>query len=138
MTRMVLPVKGTRNDRAVLVGTDNAFAKAGNGARFGRRDESRADPDAVGTERQCSRESSSVEHPTGRDDGNGPVHGVDNERHERKRRDSPGVPAGFGALCDDNVAAGVKRAASVLDLAAHRDDVHAVSVAEIDYVTRDA
>ena len=48
------------------------------------------------------------------------------------------MAAGLGALGDDEVAAGVECAPGVFDLAAHRDDEHAVSVAEVDDVRRDA
>ena len=100
----------------------------------GRRDEARPDPHARRAQRQRRGESATVEDPAGGDDGDRAVHRVHDERHERQRRDGAGVTAGLGALGDDEVAPGVERAFGVFDLAAHRDDEHAVIVTELDDV----
>ena len=78
-------------------------------AGLGRGDEPRADPHAVGTEAQRGGEAAPVEDAAGGDDRHPVADRVDDLRHERHRGDLPGVAAGFGALRDDDVAAGFDR-----------------------------
>ena len=67
------------------------------------------DPHAVGTERERGGEAAPVEDAAGGDHGHAVADRVDDLRDERHRRDLSGVPAGLGALRDDEVAAGLDR-----------------------------
>ena len=77
-----------------------------------------------------------VEEPAGRDDRNPVTDRVDHLRHERHRGDGARVATGFGALGDDDVAAGFDGGDRVADLPAHVDDEDVVVVAEPDHVAR--
>ena len=91
-------------------GGEQRLLVAVDGARLGRGDEAGADPHAVGAERERGGEAAAVEEPAGGDDGDLVADRVDDLRHERHRRDRAGVPAGLGALGDDEVAPAGDRA----------------------------
>ena len=126
------------DDGVVLVRLQQRVLVAGDGARFGRRDEPGAEPHAVGAERERGREPASVEQSAGRDDGNAIADRVDDLRHERHRRNRAGVAAGFGALRDHEVAAGFDRGDRVAHLAAHARDEHVAVVQHLEHVARHA
>ena len=136
--RSVLPVKprlitvssSWRAQQRVLV--------AGDGARLGRRDEARAEPHAVGAERDRGREAAAVEDAAGGDDRHAVADRVDDLRHERHRRDRARVTARLGALRDHEVAAGLDRRDRVAHLAAHARDEHVAVVQHLDDVARHA
>ena len=88
----------------------------------------------MGAERERGDETATVEDAARRDDRH--LHRVDDQRHERQRRDLSGVPARLRPLGDDDVAAGVDRTERVADLAAHVHDHHAVPMAEVDDLRR--
>ncbi len=85
--RSVLPVKprlitvsssGVREQRVLV---------AAHGARLGCRDEARAEPHAVGAERDRGREAAPVEDAARGDDRHAVADLVDDLRDERHRRD---------------------------------------------------
>ena len=98
---MVVAVLACR-DEGVFVSGDRTSLRGG--------DEARPDPDPVGAERECGGEPAAVEDASCRDDRHLGSDGVDDLGHERHGRDEPGVAAGLGSLCDDQVAPGVDRA----------------------------
>ena len=71
---------------AVLGEPDQRLLVAVDRAGLGRGDEARADPDAVGAERERGGEAAPVEEPAGGDDGHPLADGVDDLRDERHRR----------------------------------------------------
>ena len=93
---------------------------------------------AVGAERQRGGEAAAVEDAPGGHDRHAVADRVDDLGDEREGGDLPGVPACLGALRHHQVAAGLDGAHGVLDLAAHADDDHAVAVAQVDDLGRDA
>ena len=118
--RNVLPVNPRLMTVPSSAGTQQRVLVSGDGARFGRRDESGTDPHAIGAEGQRRREAPPVESRPRRR----PEHTVDDLRDERHRRDRAGVATGFGALRDHEVAAGLDRGDRVTHLAAHARDDH--------------
>ncbi len=125
-----------RHDRAVLGSLDELLLVARPGTRLGSRDETSSDPHAVGTQRQRSRETATVNDAARSDDRHAVSHGVDNLRDQRKRRDLSRVATGLGPLSDDEVASGVDRADGVTHLAAHAGDQHVVVMAQTDDLGR--
>ena len=105
MARSVLPVKPRLITVSSSCEPQERFLVAAHRARFGRRDEARAEPHAVGAERERGREAAPVEDAARRDDRHPIADRVDDLRHERHGRDRAGVAARFGALRDHEVAA---------------------------------
>ena len=130
--------EGAADHGAVFGGADQGVLVARNRARFGRGDEPRADPRAVGSEGEGGGEPAAVEDPTGRDHRDLSTHRVDDLGNERHRGDGSGVASGLRALCDHEVAPGFDGSERVTDLPAHVGDEHAVLVAQLDRVAGDA
>src|SRR5918995_537371 len=126
------------DDGVVLGGADQRFLVPGRRARLGRGDETRADPHAVGTQRERRRQPPPVEEPAGGDDRHPVADRVHHLGHERHRGHGAGVAAGFGPLGDDDVAAGLDGGDGVAHLPAHVDHEHVVVVAERNHVARHA
>ena len=83
--------------------------------RLRRRDEARADDDALRAERERGDDAAPVDDAARGDDRD--LHRVDHLRHERERADLARVPAGLGALRGHHVGAGRFGADRVLHLA---------------------
>src|SRR5215207_1934578 len=126
------------DDGVVLGGADQRLLVPGRRARLGRGDETRADPRAVGTQRERRRQPPPVEEPAGGDDRHPVADRVHHLGHERHRGHGAGVAAGFGALGDDDVAARLDGGGRVANLPAHVDHEHVVVMAEPDDVARHA
>ncbi len=131
-----LATERTADGRAVFHGLQQRVLVTRCRARLRRRDEPGADPDTICAERERGRKSATVEDPTRGDDGHTTLDCVDDLRHERHRRDLTGVATGFGALRDNDVAAGFDRGDRVADLPAHREHEHRVLMTERDHVAR--
>ena len=126
-------------DHGVVLGHgEQSLLVARRAPGLGGGDEPRADPDTFGAEGQRGGEATAIEEPTGGDDGNGAVDGVDDLRHERHGGDGAGMAAGFGALRDHEITPGAHRGEGVADLAAHAGHEHVVVVAEVDDIARHA
>ena len=126
------------DDCLVLVGMQQRVLVAAHTTGLRRRDEPRAQPDAVPAEDQCGREASAVEDPTGGNDGDALADGVDDLRDERHRRDRAGVSTRFRALGDDEIAAGFDRRDRVTHLPAHARDENVPVMEDLDDVARNA
>ena len=129
---------GAAHRRLVLAAGEERVLVPEDAARLGRGDEARADPDAVGPERERGGQAPAVEDAAGGDDGDPVADRVDDLRDERERGDLSGVAAGLGALGDHEVAPGLDGTDGVLDLAAHADHDEVVLVAEVDHLGRHA
>ena len=131
-----LAAERAADHRAVLPGLEQCVLVARGRARFGRRDEARPDPHAVGSQHEGGGEAAAVEDAAGSDDGHAVADRVDDLRHQRERRDQSGVPARLGALRDDEVATGLDGGDRMTHLAAHVDDEHVVAMAQVDDLAR--
>ena len=94
-------------ERVSLAGREDAADVVRVRRRFLAGHEACAHPGRSGAERQDGSQATAVGDPAGRDDGRG-SDGVNDYRHERQRRDlAPDVAAGFPALGNDDVDAGI-------------------------------
>ena len=120
----------------VLVRTQQRVLVSRDRARFGSRDEARAEPDAVGSQRDRGREPAPVEDAARGDDRYSRADLVDDLRDERHRGDGARMTARLGALRDHEVAARFDRRDRVAHLAAHAGDEDVAVVQDLDDVAR--
>jgi len=123
---------GARDDGSVLGKFEKCLLVGVRSVGFGRGDEARSHPYAVGTEGQRRRETASVEQSTRGDDRDLVAHRVDNLGHECHGRDGTGVTTALGPLRDDEIATTRECRLGVSNLSAHRTHEDVVRVKHID------
>ena len=96
-----------RLDGLRFVACQNAFLRGFGRAAFTRDEKWRADPRTGSAGCQHGGDAASGGNAAGRQDGF--IRQVEDDLQQRQRADVAGMAAGFGALRDENVGAGVER-----------------------------
>ena len=116
------------NHGSVFQRVNQLFFVSIHAARFVCCDKTRANPHAICAQRQRRSQTAPVEQTTSGNHHHLVANCVNHLGHKRHRGNSAGVPAAFGALCNNKVATAFKCGNSVAHLAAHGANQHAALV----------
>ena len=116
------------NDGAVFQRVNQLFFVTINTARFVRCNETCTNPHAICAQRQRCSQTAPVEQTTSSNHHHLVANCIDHLGHKRHRGNSAGVPATFGALCNNKVASTFQCRNGMAHLAAHGTNEYAALV----------